>query len=135
MAQRCSVCAHPERRRIDAQLVEGVANRRIAAQFDLSESSLRRHRDSHIPQSLTEDADARRQVSAGFLLRHTVSLHRRTLAILSSAEATEDHNLALRCIREARSNLVLLRDLTTVAELEDRIGEIEARIGGDAWVR
>lgn len=54
MPQVCTVCAHPERVAIDTALVAGTSNRRIAAQFDVSESGVRCHKAEHLTQLLTK---------------------------------------------------------------------------------
>lgn len=43
MARPCTVCSHPERQAVDAAILRGDKNRRVAAQYNLVESSIRRH--------------------------------------------------------------------------------------------
>ncbi len=50
MSRTCTVCSHPERQRIDAQLLEGVPNTTIAANTGVSEQAVRRHGKSHLPK-------------------------------------------------------------------------------------
>lgn len=54
MPQPCSICGHPQRLLINHQLVSAVPNRRIATQFGVSESALRRHKATHLPASLVQ---------------------------------------------------------------------------------
>lgn len=54
MPQVCTVCAHPERVAIDTALVAGTSNRRVAAQFNISESGVRRHKAEHLTQLLAK---------------------------------------------------------------------------------
>src|SRR3990167_1626885 len=45
MGRQCTICAHRKRADIDSALVAGAAITRLAADFGLAESSVRRHRD------------------------------------------------------------------------------------------
>src|SRR4051812_2280110 len=83
MPQPCTICRHPERGAIDAALVAGTPNRRIAAQYataraPVTEQALRRHRASHVAATL---AAAAAEQAADELLRGTDLLEQlRTLA-------------------------------------------------------
>lgn len=48
MPRICTVCAHPERRAIDAAVVAGAANRAIARQYRVSKDAVARHADGHV---------------------------------------------------------------------------------------
>jgi hypothetical protein len=52
MPRRCTVCDHPERHSIDEALVSGVPYRSVARRFELSESSVYRHKTEHLPAHL-----------------------------------------------------------------------------------
>ena len=43
MANKCTICRHKDRKRIDRAVIAGGVIRRIAKDFDVSEPSLRRH--------------------------------------------------------------------------------------------
>jgi hypothetical protein len=58
MPRRCTVCTHEEHHAINVGLVRGGGNRRIAAHYGLSESSVRRHRAEHIPELLIQAYEA-----------------------------------------------------------------------------
>lgn len=60
MPRRCSICIHPDRDKIDRALLAGEAYRRIAAQFSLSEASVRRHRADHLSPILVQAEEAAR---------------------------------------------------------------------------
>jgi chaperonin cofactor prefoldin len=55
--QVCTVCGHPDRLAIETALMGGMSGRRIAAQWDLAETSLRRHK-THI-QAILQPAQTR----------------------------------------------------------------------------
>jgi hypothetical protein len=46
--RKCSVCDHPERAEIDANLRRAVSFRRIAARFSVSTGALLRYKASHV---------------------------------------------------------------------------------------
>jgi hypothetical protein len=118
MGRRCSVCAHQERDAIDSALVRNEPNRRIAAQFALTEQSLRRHRTSHVPAALARAHEAAEVVQGDSLLAEARFLQARALRILRKAEQEGDLRAATAAIREARASLELLARL--MGELEDR---------------
>jgi hypothetical protein len=118
MPRICSICANPELEAIDRAIVEGTANRRIAAQYAVSEQAVRRHKAEHLPAKLAKAHEAEEVAQADDLLEDLKSLQRRTLAILEAAEETRQHRTALAAIREARSNLELLAKL--LGELDER---------------
>lgn len=49
MPRTCTICSHQLAAEIDDRLVAGQTNRRIAAQFKLSEAAVRRHRADYLP--------------------------------------------------------------------------------------
>jgi len=52
MPRTCTVCTHPERGAIDADLVAGESAPKIAAKYRISEDSVTRHRANHLPTTL-----------------------------------------------------------------------------------
>ena len=118
MARTCTVCVHNNRAQIDHALAEGMPNRRIATQYSLSEASVRRHHDSHLPATLSKAHEAEEVSRADDLLEKVQSLQSRTLAILDKAEGAGDLRTALGAIREARGNVEILAKL--LGELDER---------------
>ena len=111
MPRVCTVCAHPDHERIDASLVSGEPNRRIAAQHGLTEQALRRHRADHVPAAMALAAEAAEMAHADDLLGQVRRLQARVLTILDRTESTGDLRTALGAIREARGNVELLAKL------------------------
>lgn len=52
MREKCSICNHPEREKIDAAIVAGMPLSRIAPDFSTSDRTLRRHRDECLKSAL-----------------------------------------------------------------------------------
>lgn len=113
----CSVCRHPQRQEIDRALVQGVPDTQVSANFrELSDDSVRRHRESHLPAALSKANGAAEVARADDLLGRLHGLQARTDAILEAAEQAGDLRTALGAIRESRGNLELLARL--LGELE-----------------
>ena len=90
----------------------------MATQHDLTESAVRRHRDSHLRKAMTRALEkaAHEEVTADKLIQWTHQLHAKTLIILERAEVNDDLGNARGLIKEARENLVLLGRLAGVLE-------------------
>jgi transposase-like protein len=115
---------HPEREAVNRSLVHGAPFRRIAAQFGLAETSLRRHAASHVPKLLSDAAEEEERVTAGALLADLRRLQSRAEQILDRWEGADDR-LALQAIRELRGLVATsLRGVET-AELEERVDALE----------
>ena|SRR5919112_1358523 len=113
MPQTCTICSHESRDAIeDAVVIHSQAKRRVAAQHGVTEQSLRRHLREHLPALLALARDAERASRADSLLDRIEALQSRTLAILEATEDTNEHRTALAAIREARSNLELIGEVT-----------------------
>lgn len=119
MPRRCTVCTHPEAGTINRALVAGESSRAIAARYgSLSRSAIQRHGDNHVPEQLARAREAEEVAHADDLLEQVRNLQIRTLAILETAERSQQHRTALTAVREARSNLELLAKL--LGELDER---------------
>ena len=118
MPRTCTVCAHDESHAINIALVQRTPYRRIASQYGLVETSLRRHAKGHLPRLLVKAKNAVEVAEADDLLSRIEALQGRTLAVLEAVEGTDQHTTALAAIREARSNLELIGRITR--ELDER---------------
>ena len=119
MPRRCTVCSHPEVEAIDQALVSGEPYRSVANRYEsLSQASVQRHQENHIPATLAKAKDAGEVAHADNLLDQVGDLQRRALAILGKAEEAGELRTALSAIREARGNLELLAKL--LGELDER---------------
>lgn len=114
MAQACKCCTHPARAQIDAALVAGVPNRRVASQYGLSEAAVRRHR-AHLPATVVVVEEARREAGALNILGQAQELLASAQRILERAEARKDDRVALLANREAAGRLELLAKIMAAA--------------------
>lgn len=60
MAQ-CTICAHPQRDAIEAAHASGISNRRIATQYGVIETSVRRHLANHVAHDATPPEEQQRR--------------------------------------------------------------------------
>jgi hypothetical protein len=118
MPRRCTVCDHPERHSIDEALVTGAPYRSVAKRFELSESSVYRHKIEHLPAHLLKAREVEEVAQADDLLEQVRHLQAHALDILERAEKAGDLRTALAAISQARGNLELLGKLA--GELDER---------------
>ena len=112
MARSCSVCQHEDNVLInEALVVQGLSNRAMARQFGLSKDAVRRHRQ-HIPEMLAQASRAEEVAKADSLLDRLEDLQSRTEAMLSRVEGTDNYSAMLGAIREMRSNLEVIGEVT-----------------------
>jgi transposase-like protein len=56
MPRTCTICSHPDRDAVEHAIVSGGSIRRIAAQFGLTPTSVRRHMANHLPAAAVAEA-------------------------------------------------------------------------------
>ncbi len=112
MPRVCTVCTHPDHERINDLLVAGLAKRQIASSHGVTEQSLKRHKDKHLPAIM---AVTKQEVHADSLMARLEYLTREAHRVRVKAESSGDLRTALAAIRE----------LVRIVELQERlIGEI-----------
>lgn len=126
MPQPCSICIHPEREAIDAALVAGTPNRRIATQYGMSEGAVRRHK-AHIPPEVARARDAEKVFGREALAARIVRLVEHTEATLKMTDAPEA-SIADRCVaaREVRGNLTLIAKIAGEIQTAPTVNVIQS---------
>lgn len=125
MAQACTICNHEERTAIDLDILQKVPIRDIATHYGVSASSVQRHSVSHLNdntmRSLAIRGEANDLVDQGIatdakmiysLLAENFATAR---AIQQRALDSDDPNLTLKALKEARDSLALLQKFTVKA--------------------
>lgn len=110
MPRACTVCQHPERDAINHALVSDTSNRRIAAQYSLSEQAVRRHKAEHLPSIMVKSQEASDVAHADQLLAEVNRLYRVAIGIMEKSSAKKPET-ALRAIGVAGRMLELLGEL------------------------
>lgn len=100
MPQTCTICRHPEREAIDADLVSGVAFRTIAKRTGTSPASLLRHKAHCLSATLVKATDAAEVVHADTLLAKVLAIEDEARRLGRKAEQQGDLRAALLACRE-----------------------------------
>jgi hypothetical protein len=117
LSRSCTVCRHPARTDIEVALVSGRAVRDIAGQHaGLSKSSLARHKDEHLSESILSMRDERASIRVRSLLQEAEALLMKVAGLLQSAEDSGDLRTAIMGVREARGCVELLSRLRPQTE-------------------
>jgi len=101
MGRTCTVCGHKDVEEINKQLLSGPPLRTIAAQFNLTKTSLIRHRESHIPDLLLKSNDIQNITSADALLARVEEEAGFVRDMREAAKAEGDIELALKAVDRA----------------------------------
>jgi hypothetical protein len=109
MAQACSICVHPQRAEIDKLLVDNASsNRVIARQFRVGHDAVQRHRQNHLPVSLTKAKAVEQVADATTLLSQVTELLQQAKRLTDAAEHAKDLRTALNGCRAVATTLGLL---------------------------
>lgn len=128
--QKCKVCNHTEVATINKLLVDGMSVRDIAGRYNISKSSIYRHKTSCLPSTLVKAREVEQIANADELLKQIQDLQSKTLAILEKNTGKDDR-IALTAIREARSNLDLIGRLLGELDTSPKVGIL---IANSEWV-
>ena len=86
MPRNCTVCLHPQRQEIEADLQAGLSYRDVARRYSTSKDAVSRHRASHVSLHTTP----------------ALTTVTKIVALLDDAEAASTWNFSLLNIRETR---------------------------------
>lgn len=123
MPQHCTVCAHPERDRIDVELAGGGSARALAPRVGLSQAALLRHRRRHLSPALVRVAREHRTEESARGSYLSVLDRLETLAVrIDRFIDTAEHKGSIvggaAVLREMRSTLETIARIT--GELDER---------------
>jgi len=118
MSRVCTICTHQERHAIDKAIVSGTPNRRIAAHYDLAETSLRRHAAEHLPVALVQAQEAEEVRQALDVVKQLRYVNGAALTVLRDARASGEAELVLRAIDRVMKQIELQAKL--LGDLDDR---------------
>jgi hypothetical protein len=119
MAQKCGICIHPDREKIEKAIISGTTLREISGKWEISKSAIDRHKKDHLPTKLVKAAETREINTAGALLDQLFEITRETEAILKEMRKKgndKDNRGALFALRR------LERQLELQAQLLGRLG-------------
>jgi hypothetical protein len=100
----CTICGHADRHEIDTAIVVGKPYGSISAVFGVTEQSVRRHAQAHLPKAAVNEAHEKQRAAheerAEDLIQRARSLQGRALAIARRAEASGQLGTAIQGLRE-----------------------------------
>jgi transposase-like protein len=118
MPRTCTICSHPDRDAVEHAIVSGGSIRRIAAQYGLTPTSVRRHMANHLPAAAVAEAQEVDRDRAEGLRDRLEDLYTRAERILAEAEGAGRHNVSLASIRELRGILEFASKLAGLPEAQ-----------------
>ncbi len=121
---KCQICTHPSKLLIERELIKGTNMLALSRQWNVSASSLQRHKDLHISRQLVQAYDRKHSIENMDLLGDIEQLISRTKTILETAEQEKKFGLALSAIREVRGSYELLSKIAFALN-QARQSEIE----------
>lgn len=85
---QCTICNHPQRGEIEADLLQGESERTIANRYGVSKAAVGRHRrNGHLPKEVVEKAA---EIAQNIGDQTVALLERRKQEILKVVEATDE---------------------------------------------
>ncbi|MES2463383.1 MAG: hypothetical protein V4671_22650 [Armatimonadota bacterium] len=119
MSRICTICSHPERAAIDKALAAGEGVRSLASRYGaIGRSSVQRHKEEHLPQSLVEAAGAEEIKAALDVVTQLKAINGASLQILSDARKGGDADIALKAIDRIQKQIELQAKL--LGQIDDR---------------
>lgn len=124
MGQACTVCTHPKREELDAAIVSGQPNRRVAPQYGVDEKAIRRHK-AHITAALV-DARERRAERAIVLSVEVEEVYRALRRVAACAEMDGRWGEASQALGRSLDALSVLGDPAdrTTPKLDRPVAEL-----------
>jgi hypothetical protein len=124
MANVCTICTHPNLKEINERLIKGDSNRAISNEFNVTESSLKRHKLKHLPSSLTKQFEEMRENDSFDIMTKIDFLIKETEDIYTVSRNGGKDLLALKSLDSLRNHFQLLINIS--AQLHaNRVLELE----------
>ena len=98
MTRTCTICKHKQLEKINKHLIDGETYRYIAKNFGLTVASVKRHKDSHIPQLLLKSNEITDLADANNLAHYLNVEYLDIKNIKQKAIAEGNYSLALKAI-------------------------------------
>jgi len=111
MPRYCRICWHPERAAIEREIYACRPPSMVAGDHQgVSESSVRRHRNNHMP-ALLQDPKGRRVEGPDHAVEEAGQVYNQTLNVLRRSEVSGDDRACLAALREVRRSIELFARL------------------------
>jgi hypothetical protein len=136
MSNSCSICNHPNRLKIDRQIVEGKNLAKIAKEFNVPYHSIYQHSQKHITRQLATVMEKKGFLEGDELLHMIETIIERADEIFERNKGTKDF-IALKALDSIKGTIQLLSNISSqlhaakMAELQlekDNNGETEQQL-------
>jgi hypothetical protein len=107
MPRTCTICAHPDRGKIETAIVSETPYRNIAKQFGISPAAITRHSTEHIAQSIKQSQAAKEEAQALDVVKQLKEINDDARDILKKAKDEDSLELALKAIDRIQRQLEL----------------------------
>jgi hypothetical protein len=131
LAKQCTVCAHADADRINAEIVEGATLDALSKAYGLTMAALHRHK-KHIPAQLVKAQEAQEVAAADTLMGRIVALDTKAENVYRQAAAAKNLNAAIAAVRELRGITELYAKITGELQAAQTVNNI---IVAPEWVR
>jgi hypothetical protein len=111
LARQCTVCAHADADKINAELVGGATLDALSKAYGLNMAALHRHK-KHIPAQLVKAQDAQEVAAADNLMGRIASLNTKAEDVYRQAIKAENLTAAIAAVRELRGITELYAKIT-----------------------
>jgi len=108
VAKSCGICIHPDRQKIEKEIINGTSLRDIAGQFSVSKSSLARHKE-HLPPMALEAVGREKTEQltniVDSVIRDFENVRKRFCTIADKAADVEDLDAEIAAMKEVRMTM------------------------------
>lgn len=104
MPRKCTICAHPDREKIDQQLASGASIRATSALFRVSEDAAGRHM-THLSKAVVKAAERKEENLQDSILNQIKRVQEKLWEVLAKMESERDHRGMVVACREIRESL------------------------------
>ena len=133
MPMTCSICKHPQRKAIDAELLGGASYRDVAGRYGCSKTAVNRHME-HIREAVHQAHEAQ----ALDIAKQLDTVNKVAQSVMVGAlRDKKTHHLALAASDRILKQLDFQHRVNKLDELEREVEELRRVVGsgqdGDEW--
>ncbi len=107
MPRICTICQHPQMTKIDESLINLQSLRDIAGRFQVSSSTLDRHKSNCLFAVLAKSKESREVANGDKLIAELKHINSESLTILREVREAANHDLALKAIARIEKQIEL----------------------------
>jgi len=120
----CSICNHPDRLKIDREIVQGKSHTNISREYGVNSQAVRHHAENHLSHQLAAAWEKKEMAESFDMLGRIETILSRTEKIFKRNYDKEKDALALKALSESRATLDLLAKISYALH-QARLAELE----------